>query len=132
MSILQANVSGVTLTLRSIGKKKADASATIAEVLQKNADIIFARSQILVPVDTTALKSSGKVTVTGSGAGAKLEVAYGGGGAVHYAVYVHESVHIPHKPPTMAKFLSRAAVDTKGTRAAMTKRLIGTTLTGVG
>jgi len=131
MSILQASVSGVTLTLRSIGKKKADASATIAEVLKKNADIILARSQILVPVDTTALKASGKVTVTGSGAGAKMEVAYGGG-AVHYAVYVHESVDVPHKPPTIAKFLSRAAVDTKGTRAAMTKRLIGTTLTGVG
>jgi|GEM_PF-4337343 len=131
MSILQASVSGVNVTLRSIGKKKADAAATIAEVLQKNADIIFARSQILVPVDTTALKASGKVSVTGRGTGAKLEVSYGGG-SVYYAVYVHESVEIPHAPPTVAKFLSKAVVQTKGTRKAMTKKLIGTTIAAVG
>lgn len=68
------------------------------------AQVILQRSQIYVPVDTTALKRSGRVEVIGDGA---VAVVYGDA-TVFYAIYVHEMTHLNHAPPTGAKFVDRA------------------------
>jgi hypothetical protein len=46
---LRADITGVTSTLRSIGKKKATATQSIVEVLTQNGQIILKKSQPTSP-----------------------------------------------------------------------------------
>ena len=76
---------------------------TVQEVIQK----VFAESQVLVPVNTGALKASGHVvkeppSMDGSFVGSY--VTYGNG-SVDYAVKVHEDLEMRHTAPTRAKYL---------------------------
>jgi hypothetical protein len=84
-----------------------------------------------VPIDTDTpgsnyeLYRSGRVEkAENKGLSSVASVVYGGmvvdGVNVDYAVYVHELTHLEHKPPTGAKYLSRAVSETRGacTRAA--------------
>lgn len=70
------------------------------EGLEKALDKVYRDSQKLVPIDTGALKASGRVEITGTGFNSRGYVAYGGpveGFAVenvHYSVIVHEAYHI--------------------------------------
>lgn len=78
---------------------------TVDEVVEK----VFAESQILVPVNTGALKASGQIIKEPTNAAGDFTssyVTYGGGG-VDYAVKVHEDLEMPHTAPTQAKFLER-------------------------
>jgi hypothetical protein len=73
----------------------------ISGVLQEEAQAILNASQGIVPVDTGALKASGKVSEVVSESGAlSINVSYGSD-EVGYAQYVHEI----HK--TQPKFLER-------------------------
>lgn len=98
---------------------------TLPVALTTTAKKVFADSQNLVPVDTGALKASGKVkppkmeavtnvamgtggvTVAG-GRATVVEIEYGGPD-VPYAVIVHEDLQMRHAPGKTAKFLSRPA-----------------------
>lgn len=76
----------------------------MVEVLQP----IFDESQVLVPKDTGALKDSGYLEIVSNSRGdQRVEMGYGKNGSPDYAVYVHEMVQIPHRPPTQAKFLEK-------------------------
>jgi hypothetical protein len=81
--------------------------------LEKALDKVYRDSQELVPVDTGALKSSGRVEVTGTGFNSRGYVAYGGPVSgflisnVHYSVIVHEAVHKTFRHG-QAKFLQAA------------------------
>lgn len=66
------------------------------------ANQILAESQILVPVDTGFLKSTGKIVKNSIGTYSVIYTA-------PYAVYVHEIIDNWHKYPTQAKFLEDAA-----------------------
>ena len=76
---------------------------TVHDVIEK----VFAESQVLVPVNTGALKASGEVvheTASMDGSFVGSYVTYGND-AVDYAVKVHEDLEMRHTDPTRAKYL---------------------------
>jgi len=76
----------------------------------------FELSQELVPVQTGLLQSSGFLEVIGQWRRSMTQVVigYGRHNYPHYAVYVHEMVHIPHSGGRQAKYLSAAIEQTMG------------------
>jgi hypothetical protein len=64
---------------------------------------IYQVSQVLVPVDTGALKKSGRIRQNSDGT---YRVEYVG---MPYAVFVHEIMGLRHEMPTQSKFLEDAA-----------------------
>ncbi|MCU0296972.1 MAG: hypothetical protein MUF33_00465 [Candidatus Nanopelagicales bacterium] len=72
----------------------------------------FGVSQILVPVETGALKRTGRTHFLRVGKWQyRGSVLYGGASYprfVDYAVYVHEILENKHAPPTQAKFVETA------------------------
>jgi hypothetical protein len=82
--------------------------------LEKALNQVFEDSQAIVPVDTSALKSSGRVEITGTGFNSRGYIAYGGPvsgfshlTSVHYAMIVHEATHVQFKNGE-AKFVEKA------------------------
>jgi hypothetical protein len=74
--------------------------------LAEESAVIFARSQMLVPVATGVLKGSGYVTpIQRQGTITYQDIGYGGP-AAGYAMWVHESFS-EHKEPTQRKYLER-------------------------
>lgn len=84
-----------------------NAPKAVAIAIYEEANVIFAKSQILVPVDTGVLRGSGGVSaIQGSGQGMYVDIFYGGP-AAPYALYVHEIIGNYHNPPTQAKYLEQ-------------------------
>jgi len=87
------------------GGKKAAKEA--AKRLRNEAQEVLAKSRDLVPVDTGALKKSGRVRpetgVYTNGKNMEVLITYGST-AVEYAIYVHEDLSKNH-PHGQAKFL---------------------------
>ena len=86
-------------------------TAALARGLYEEATMAFNESQVLVPVDTSALKGSGHVqTPIITKDSVEVTIAYGGPAGA-YALYVHERIMAPsgkkvyHAPPTQAKYL---------------------------
>lgn len=77
----------------------------VVNKLERNVELaalfLLRKSQEIVPVDTGALKASGKVW-TNHMPHPTAFVGY----ATEYAIYVHEILHYYHEPPTQAKYLS--------------------------
>ncbi len=65
---------------------------------------MFDESQILVPMDTGALRASGFLRVA-DGNKQRVELGYAKGGLPPYGALVHERMDTFHAPPTQAKFL---------------------------
>jgi len=105
-----ANVYTFTLTgdveLQAVLRSaQLNAPKAVAQAIYEEAQVIFAKSQVLVPVDTSALRGSGDVSaIQGSGQGVYVDIYYGGP-AAPYALYVHEIIGNYHKAPTQAKYL---------------------------
>lgn len=97
----------------------------VAMAIYEEASKIFIESQLLVPIDTGALRGSGFVTLPEiTSISSKVAIQYGGA-AAPYALIVHERINamsgnpIFHRPPTQAKYLSipvERAIPTFGTR----------------
>jgi hypothetical protein len=79
---------------------------TVQQAINDVMSQVFQESQRLVPVDTGMLRASGKFTHPQLGANQppQAEIEYGGG-AVDYALIVHEDLNARHKSPTQAKYL---------------------------
>ena len=107
-----ANVYTFTLTgdveLQAVLRAaQLEAPKAVAQAIWEEANNIFAKSQVLVPVDTGVLRGSGGVSAPqGSGQGIYVDIFYGGP-AAPYALYVHEIIGNYHKPPTQAKYLEQ-------------------------
>ena len=107
-----ANVYTFTLTgdveLQAVLRSaQLNAPKAVAQAIYEEAQVIFAKSQVLVPVDTSALRGSGDVSaIQGSGQGVYVDIFYGGP-AAPYALYVHEIIGNYHKAPTQAKYLEQ-------------------------
>jgi hypothetical protein len=94
---------------------KKDAPQAIAQAIWEEANVIFAKSQILVPVDTGVLRGSGGVSAPQMGnQGYFVDIFYGGP-AASYALYVHEIIGNYHKPPTQAKYLEQPVMEAMST-----------------
>ena len=85
-------------------------NAVSLEALEEIGEKILAISQERVPVDTGSLKASGFVESETSPKGPVVKVGYSPQGVLHYAVFVHENLEIPHNNPegAQAKFLQSA------------------------
>lgn len=114
-------ITGLEATLKAMKAKDKAVGTNIAAGLKKCAEILLAASQKLVPVDTEALKKSGRVVVKGVGLGATATVEYGGPEAP-YAYVVHERLDLKHAPPTQARYLADAVPKVRGTMTAALKR----------
>lgn len=112
------SVTGVERVLRASGKARSKFAKNIADTLKKGAEIILKESQKYVPVDTGALKLTGRVETRGVGLNAESHVIYD----TAYAIFVHENVFMRHDPPTRSKFLTYAVNKMRGTVTAMLKR----------
>jgi hypothetical protein len=101
---------GVEQTIRALspGGSASLHLARQAEIaLGQTALAVLELSQDYVPVDTGDLKASVSLTHDGSG----FEVVYTIGYHTDYAVFVHEITEYYHRPPTGAKYLSRAVTE---------------------
>lgn len=108
-------ITGMAKLERLLAQGGDKAIKGLAKGLYAEANIAFNESQILVPVDTSALKGSGHVSLPQITSDAvEITIAYGGP-ATSYALFVHERIFAPsgkkvfHKPPTRAKFLETPA-----------------------
>lgn len=91
------------------------APRAIAQAIWEEANTIFAKSQILVPVDTGVLRGSGGVSAPQMGnQGYFVDIFYGGP-AAPYALYVHEIIGNYHNPPTQAKYLEQPLMEAQST-----------------
>ena len=79
----------------------------VAQAIWEEANLIFAKSQVLVPVDTGVLRGSGGVSAPQKGTTGYFVDIFYGGPAADYALYVHEIIGNYHKPPTQAKYLEQ-------------------------
>jgi hypothetical protein len=70
-------------------------------------ELILSEAKFLTPVDTGALKASGRTYLV---PGLGVNIVFGEGGTVPYAVYVHENLAASHAPPGRAKFLETPLV----------------------
>lgn len=100
-----------------------DANTALGRALYEEANRIFNESQMLVPVDTGTLRSSGYVTnPLPYVSGVAVEISYGGA-AAPYAGYVHERLDLNHPNGGQAKYLEQpvlAAADHMADRLADT------------
>lgn len=79
----------------------------VAQAIWEQANLIFAKSQVLVPVDTGVLRGSGGVSAPQQGASGYYVDIFYGGPAAPYALYVHEIIGNYHASPTQAKYLEQ-------------------------
>ena len=88
----------------------------VAQAIWEEANMIFAKSQILVPVDTGVLRGSGGVSAPdGLGGGRTYVDIFYGGPAAPYALYVHEILGNYHNPPAQAKYLEQPFMEALNT-----------------
>lgn len=100
--------------------RETDVRNSFAMALSEEASVVFARSQMLVPVDTGVLRSSGLVSsVKSDGKTSYVEISYGGP-ASSYAMLVHEGF-ARHAEPTQRKYLEQPLYE----RAPFFSRNIG-------
>lgn len=95
-------------TLKRAGEQAGHA---VGQAIYEEATLIFNQSQILVPVDTGALRGSGGVSAPqNTSDGVAVDIFYGGP-AAPYALYVHEIQGNYHEPPTQAKYLEQPLME---------------------
>lgn len=90
---------------------KEQTPRAIAQAIYEEANVIFARSQVLVPVDTGILRGSGGVSAPQQSDKGYFVDIYYGGPAAPYALYVHEIIGNYHNPPTQAKYLEQPVME---------------------
>ena len=93
----------------------------IAQAIWEEANLIFAKSQVLVPVDTSVLRGSGGVSAPQQGPQGYFVDVFYGGPAAPYALYVHEIIGNYHKPPTQAKYLEQPLMEAQAQLQARIK-----------
>jgi hypothetical protein len=101
---------GVEQTIRALspgGVAYARTARLGEQRLLAAAQAVLDLSQYYVPVDTEELKNSATLDHEGEG----FDVVFTIGYHTDYAVFVHEITEYYHRPPTGAKYLSRAAVE---------------------
>ena len=119
---------GGTVRVEGIDRTKGKLEKLAKENKQKLRDgmwtagrFLLRESQKLVPVDTGALKASGKVLVRNNSDDAPEYIVTYGNGEVSYAVYQHENLDYFHETG-QAKFLEQPAREYRKTMIDMVER----------
>ena len=113
----------MTPKLRAVRSRLPDA---IKDLNRGNARAILEVSQPLVPVDTGALKRSGRVEPAPKGASALVY----GGGKIDYAGYVHYRLDVKH-PVGQAQYVGQPLRTERPAREKATARSMRKWLKGV-
>lgn len=88
------------------------AGKVLGQALEEEANEIFGLSQVLVPIDTGALRGSGGVSAPEFHGDNDVSVdIFYGGTAAPYALLVHEIMGYHHNAPTQAKYLEEPFMD---------------------
>lgn len=121
---LGATIDGLADLARANARVRAAIKQAQADAMRAEAEALLADSQLLVPVETGALKASGRVEdVRLAGDSSDFVVAYGGEG-IDYAIRQHEDLTLHHPQGGSAKFLERPALERlKGLEARVGKRV---------
>lgn len=123
-------ITGIDRVIKANGKATKKIKRLVDDALVKCAEVLLAESQKLVPVDTEALKKSGKVVKNDKkGLAASATVEYGGPEAP-YAFIVHERLEIYHAPPTQARYLADAIHKVRGVMTNIIKRRLSILYSG--
>lgn len=108
---IRFDLNGDEQLVKALKSGKEKSPQAIAQAIWEEANMIFAKSQILVPVDTGVLRGSGGVSAPQMGnQGYFVDIFYGGP-AAPYALYVHEIIGNYHNPPTQAKYLEQPLME---------------------
>lgn len=103
----------------------AKSPLAIAQAIWEEANIIFAKSQVLVPVDTGVLRGSGGVSAPQQNAQGYFVDVFYGGPAAPYALFVHEILGNYHNPPTQAKYLEQPFMESlSGLQNNISRRIV--------
>ena len=100
--IVMVRVHGVNESRMALHKYRKDVEKYAERGIIKAAEWLHQKSLEIAPEDTSEMKNTSRVAVTGKGFSTKATVQY----TVWYAIYVHENLEAEHAPPTQAKFLS--------------------------
>lgn len=104
-------VVGIDAALRGLRGTRAALMPAFGRAMQAEGEAVFARTQELVPVDTTALQKSGVLHSPEIGATtASIAISYGNE-QVDYALAVHEDLAAKHTPGKSAKYVEIAVVE---------------------
>ena len=115
-SSFRLDLTGDEELVNALKAGKEHTPQAIAQAIWEEANMIFAKSQILVPVDTGVLRGSGGVSAPeGLGGGRTYVDIFYGGPAAPYALYVHEILGNYHNPPTQAKYLEQPFMEALNT-----------------
>lgn len=104
----RVQVKGLEPLMRAFITAGQDAPRFAMKALHEEASEAFLLSQEVVPVEFGTLRASGLVHPPRfRGTSAEVDITYGGG-AAHYAIYVHElpPSRARHAPPTRWKYLA--------------------------
>ena len=108
---IRFDLNGDEQLVKALKSGKEKSPQAIAQAIWEEANIIFAKSQILVPVDTGVLRGSGGVSAPQLGSQGYFVDIFYGGPAAPYALYVHEIIGNYHNPPTQAKYLEQPLME---------------------
>lgn len=104
---------GLPQLQQTLQRFASQAEAALVQAIQVEAERILEASILLVPVDTTALVTSGIVEEQDDGA----EIRYGAHGQVPYALIQHESVEMNHPGGGQHHYLSQPFLEATGDMA---------------
>ena len=99
-------VLGAAETASRFSKRAARSKTVFKKAAKKAAQIVLADAVSLAPIDTGALRASGRITEVAGGETPLFDIQFGGDKAP-YAVFVHEDLTVQHKTG-QAKFLETA------------------------
>jgi len=108
-------LSNVAQVIQNLRRAEADTIDVLASAVQDEVDMIYRKSQRLVPLDTSALQGTGRtVGPEVTRRYIKFQIQYGGGPAAAYAIVQHENLEYKHTGIRSAKYLERPAMDAAG------------------
>lgn len=98
---------------------KREMETAAGDTVKDGTDVLYDQSQIQVPVDTTALKNSGRrIYHSQTGPKRSMGIKYGfsgeGPNIIDYAAAVHEIIKASHVSPTKAKYVEDPLVQNIG------------------
>ena len=96
-------VIGADKLKRQLKKEKLYTERRVEKGLLAGGLMLQRLSQLIVPIDTAALKNSAKTLKEGKGKKTVVTVQY----ETAYAIFVHEDLYARHQPGKTAKYLER-------------------------
>ena len=103
--MIELKVTGIKEALKNLKKRGEHNQKMFHNGLLLAGLFLQRQSQLIVPVDTGALRASAYTKMTGKGWKTNVVVGY----RQFYAIFVHEDLQARHRPGKQAKYLEEPA-----------------------